>query len=127
MSQEAYISYQNMLTTVTTGIAELGNICNDLEMAEQEKSLEQVRDRLQNHIFSVGIMGEFKRGKSTVINALLEQPIVPADILPCSATLNYVRWSPEKRAEIHFIDGNVKTVPVEELSKYVTKITEESK
>jgi len=127
MSQEAYISYQNMLTTVTTGVAKLGNICNDLEMAEQEKSLEQVRDRLQNHIFSVGIMGEFKRGKSTVINALLEQPIVPADILPCSATLNYVRWSPEKRAEIHFVDGTVKTVPVEDLSKYVTKITEESK
>lgn len=127
MSHENYIGYQNMLTTVTTGIAALSSICNDLAMSEQAKDLEQVRNRLQNHVFSVGIMGEFKRGKSTVINALLEQNIVPADVLPCSATLNYVRWSPEKRAEIHFADGTVKTVPVEELSRYVTKITQESK
>lgn len=126
MSQENYIGYQNMLTTVTTGIAELGNICTDLGMAEQAGDMDQVRDRLQNHVFSVGIMGEFKRGKSTVINALLGQAVVPADILPCSATLNYIRWSPDKNAEIHFKDGSTQTVAVEELTNYVTKITAES-
>lgn len=126
MSQENYIGYQNMLTTVTTGIAELGNICTDLGMAEQAGDMDQVRDRLQNHVFSVGIMGEFKRGKSTVINALLGQEVVPADILPCSATLNYIRWSPDKNAEIHFKDGGTQTVAVEELTNYVTKITAES-
>lgn len=126
MSQDAYISYQNMLTSVTTGVAELGNICTDLGMAEQAGEMVLVRDRLQNHIFSVGIMGEFKRGKSTVINALLGQAVVPADILPCSATLNYIRWNPEKNAEIHFKDGSTQTVAVEELTNYVTKITAES-
>ena len=82
MSQENYIGYQNMLTTVTTGIAELSNICTDLGMPDQAGDMALVRDRLQNHVFSVGIMGEFKRGKSTVINALLGQSVVPADILP---------------------------------------------
>lgn len=126
MAQGDYIGYQNMLTTVTTGIAELSNICTDLGMAEQAGDMNQVRDRLQNHVFSVGIMGEFKRGKSTVINALLGQNVVPADILPCSATLNYIRWSPDKNAEIHFKDGSIQTVAVEELTNYVTKITAES-
>jgi len=126
MSQENYLSYQGMLTTVTTGVAELGSVCTDLAMTEQADALTQVRDRLQNHVFSVGIMGEFRRGKSTVINALLEQNIVPADIVPTSATLNYVRWSPNKNAEIHFKDGKVQTVGVDELSNYVTKITPES-
>jgi len=95
-------------------------------MSEQDDDLGKLRERLQNHVFSVGIMGEFKRGKSTVINALLGQEIVPADIVPCSATLNYVKWSPEKFAEVHFKDGNVKKVSVDELSGYVTKITQES-
>ena len=126
MSQENYIGYQNMLTTVTTGIAELSNICTDLGMPDQAGDMALVRDRLQNHVFSVGIMGEFKRGKSTVINALLGQSVVPADILPCSATLNYIRWSAEKSAQIHFKDGSVQTVSVEELTNYVTKITAES-
>lgn len=126
MAQGDYIGYQNMLTSVTTGIAELSNICTDLGMAEQVGDMNLVRDRLQNHVFSVGIMGEFKRGKSTVINALLGQNVVPADILPCSATLNYIRWSPDKNAEIHFKDGSIQTVAVEELTNYVTKITAES-
>ena len=126
MSQENYIGYQNMLTTVTTGIAELGTICTDLGMPEQAGDMELMRDRLQNHVFSVGIMGEFRRGKSTVINALLGQAVVPSDIVPTTATPNYVRWSPEKYAEIHFKDGRTQTVAVEELSGYVTKITEES-
>jgi len=51
---------------------------------------------------------------------------VPSDIVPCSATLNYVRWDAEKRAEINFKDGQKKEVSVEDLSKYVTKITKES-
>ena len=126
MSQESYIGYQNMLTTVTTGIAELGNICMDLCMPDQAGDMALVRDRLQKHVFSVGIMGEFKRGKSTVINALLGQEVVPADILPCSATLNYIRWSPDKNAQIHFKDGSAQTVAVEELTNYVTKVTAES-
>jgi len=126
MSQESYMNYQGMLTGVTTGIVELGGICQDLEMPEQAESLRQMKERLQNHVFSVGIMGEFRRGKSTVINALLGQKIVPSDIVPCSATLNYVRWGTDKDAQIYFKDGHVQTVDVEDLSDYVTKITEES-
>jgi len=115
-----------MLTDVTTGIAELGSICKDLSLHEQADALTHVKERLQNHIFSVGIMGEFRRGKSTVINALLGQEIVPADIVPCSATLNYVRWGAEKHAEIYYKNGRSESVGVEELSAYITKITEAS-
>ncbi|MBE6654130.1 MAG: hypothetical protein E7608_01580 [Ruminococcaceae bacterium] len=121
-----YLNYQNMLTSVSSSMTELDGICRKLALEKQADELEKINDRLKNHVFSVGIMGEFRRGKSTVINALLGQKIVPADIVPCSATLNYVRWDSEKNAEIHFKNGDVKTVPVDELSDYVTKITEES-
>lgn len=126
MSNNSYIGYQAMVTDVTTGLSALQNTCRNLNMAGQADELNKISDRLKNHIFSVGIMGEFKRGKSTVINALLGQDIVPADVVPCSATLNYVRWDTEKRAEIHYKDGSAENVSVEELANYVTKITSES-
>lgn len=121
-----YVNYQGMVTSVTTGISQLEGVCRHLSMDAQADDLIKINDHLKNHVFSVGIMGEFRRGKSTVINALLGQDIVPADIVPCSATLNYVRWDANKRAEIHFKDGTTKEVPVDELSRYVTKITKES-
>lgn len=126
MGNENYIGYQSMLTSVTTGMAQLDGICKRLSMEGQATELKNLEERLKNHIFSVGIMGEFRRGKSTVINALLGQEIVPADIVPCSATLNYVKWNVNKGAEIYFKNGTVQSVDVEDLAKYVTKITKES-
>ena len=77
-------------------------------------------------------MGEFKRGKSTVINSLLGQEVVPADIMPCSATLNRIVWDAVPHAQINFKPDESgrtprpKDVSVEELSGYVTKLTSES-
>ncbi len=126
MEENKYLNYQGMVSTVTTGIAQLDGVCRHISMDAQADELKDAGNRLKNHIFSVGIMGEFRRGKSTVINALLGQEIVPSDIVPTSATLNYVRWDTQKRAEIKFKDGSVKEISVDELSKYVTKITKES-
>lgn len=126
MSQSNYVNYQNMVASVTQGITRLDSVCRHMSMAAQADELDSISRRLNEHVFSVGIMGEFKRGKSTVINALLGQEIVPADIIPCSATLNYVRWDAEKHAQVNFKDGRSVTIPVEDLSNYVTKITTES-
>lgn len=126
MSENSYTNYQNMVTDVTSGIAKLDGVCRHLSMEAQADELCKIENRLKTHIFSVGVMGEFKRGKSTVINALLGQKIVPQNVVPCSATLNYVRWDTEKRAEVCFKDGTSTPVSVEELDKYVTKLTDES-
>ena len=121
-----YQNYQSMVTTVTTGITQMDEVCRHLSMDAQADELSGIGQRLKEHVFSVGIMGEFKRGKSTVINALLGSKIIPADIMPCSATLNYIRWDASKYAEVKFKDGSTKNVSVEELSDYITKLTEES-
>lgn len=127
-----YMSYQAMLTQVNTSTVTLRKVCDRLELKEHGQALNDMQKKLQNHTFRVGIMGEFKRGKSTVINALLGQEIVPADILPCSATLNRIVWDTQPHAQINFKkDENglrqpSKQVSVEELSEYVTKLTEES-
>lgn len=132
MSENGYINYQAMVSKVNTSVENLKRICTGLDLQEHASSLEEVSARWQNHVFRVGIMGEFKRGKSTVINALLGQEIVPADILPCSATLNRIVWDATPHAQINFKkdeQGHApasKNVSVEELSDYVTKLTTES-
>lgn len=125
MEENRYLNYQGMVSAVTAGIAQLDGVCRHVSMDTQADELNDAGNKLKNHIFSVGIMGEFRRGKSTVINALLGQEIVPSDIVPTSATLNYVRWDTQKRAEIKFKDGTVKAISVDELPKYVTKLTKE--
>ncbi len=122
---ENYMSYQNMVNCVTGSMANVGEVCEVLPLETHAKTLRENREKMQNRVFSVGIMGEFKRGKSTVINALLGKKIVPADVLPCTATPNYIRWDAVPHAQVKYMDGTLQDVPVDELSQYITKITEE--
>ena len=71
MNNDNYQGYQSMVTDVVTALTDLTKNCQSLEMEGKAQELQKMSDHLKNHIFSVGIMGEFKRGKSTVINALL--------------------------------------------------------
>ena len=125
-AQNQYLNYQTMVSQVNEGMAALSQVCDDLGLQEHADSLKTIRNRMKNQVFSVGIMGEFRRGKSTVINALLRKKIVPSEIVPTSATLNYIRWDTQPRSVIHFKDGTEKTVGIDELSSYVTKVTKAS-
>ncbi|MBR5566203.1 MAG: dynamin family protein [Roseburia sp.] len=125
-ANNGYVNYQAMLSQINYGAIELEKICVELEMEERAQAIREVKTKLQDHTFSVGIMGEFKRGKSTVINALLGKEVLPADILPCSATLNQIKWDVKPRAEVRFKGGSVKEVEIDELANYVTKLTTES-
>jgi predicted GTPase len=115
----------------------LGNLKKLREFAETltlQSTINRVEEmivRTESDSFSIAIVGEFKRGKSTLINALLGQEIMPADVLPCSATLNRVKYSHKRYVELVFKekDGEperTETIAVEELKDYVTKLTEES-
>ena len=67
----SYADYQAMVIQVSTALEALESLCGDLSLEENRRELEKCRKKLLDHTFTVGVMGEFKRGKSTVINALL--------------------------------------------------------
>lgn len=121
-----YATYQNMVSQVNNGLTELEKVCSCLNLEESRKSLEKSREKLANHKFAVGVMGEFKRGKSTVINSMLEKEVMPSDILPCSATMNRVTYDLQPHVEMQMIDGSVKNIPVDQLVNYVTKLNSEN-
>lgn len=88
--------------------------------------LPAVKSLIESHKFQVAVMGEFKRGKSTLINALLGQEVLPVDATPATATLNRVTYGNHPRAILEYKDGRKQEVAVDELAEYVTKITKHS-
>ena len=77
-------------------------------------TLETVRkltDRLSSDHFRVMVLGEFKRGKSTFINALLGEEVLPAFVTPCTAVINELKWGQDKKAWLHFRDPLPEKLP----------------
>ncbi len=122
----SYIGYQEMIADISTALEKTREVMEQLELPDQAKQAKDASERLKSHIFSVGIMGEFKRGKSTVINALLGEKVAPADVVPASATLNRITYGLTPKATVVYKDGRRENVPVTSIADYVTKITEES-
>ncbi len=62
-------------------------------------------DRLQHERLHLAVLGQFKRGKSTFINALLGAPILPTGVIPVTAVATFIAWGPEPLVSVNFRDG----------------------
>lgn len=77
------------------------------ELEQMNKSLET----LNRDTFKILVVGEFKRGKSTFINALLGEEVLPAFATPCTAVINEIKYSEEKKAVLHFSNPLPSSLP----------------
>lgn len=80
----------------------LTKIFGTLEVESWAGPLTKLIQRLESDRFKVMVLGEFKRGKSTFINALVGQEILPSYAVPTTAVINEIRWGETKSAELHF-------------------------
>lgn len=67
--------------------------------------LEKDRNNLDNENLIVLIMGEFSSGKSTFLNAMIGDDILPMDVRPCTAVIGEISYSDEWNATIYPKNG----------------------
>ena len=75
---------------------------NDMGLAVSGSALLDLKRKLENDNFKVLVIGEFKNGKSTFINSLMGDKVLPAYSTPCTAVINEVIYGKEKRAVLYF-------------------------
>lgn len=71
--------------------------------------LDEELERIKTKKYNVAVVGEFRRGKSSLINALLGLPVLPADATPTTATVNRITYGAEPSVTIHYKDGSQKS------------------
>ena len=121
-----YSSFKDTVSSLNEDLEELLDICEELKLSNTADSIRETIAKTADDHFEVAIVGEFKRGKSTLINALLGQDVLPADVLPATATLNRVTYSDEPYVQVEYKDGRSEQVDIDELENYVTKLTLEA-
>lgn len=92
-----------------------------LGCARDQDAIGSLRDRLAGRRLRVLVAGEAKRGKSTLVNALLGRPVLPAGVLPLTALATTVRYGQQDAATAEFADGRTETFPVGALDDLVTE------
>lgn len=67
--------------------------------------LEELSQRLRDERCHVAVLGQFKRGKSTLINALLGEAILPAAIVPVTSIPTFLSGGEKLGARVLFVNG----------------------
>jgi len=83
--------------------------------------LAEDRTRLKGGRVNVVVVGAFKRGKSTLLNALVGRPILPMGVVPVTALVTLIRSGASERAMVHYLDGHREEIPVDALRRYVSE------
>ncbi len=85
------------------------------------KSLEETQRKLEEEAFNLVVLGEFKRGKSTFINALLGRQILPTAIVPLTSVVTILRYGQELKVEVQYLSGRIEAVELAALPSFITE------
>lgn len=74
----------------------------DSSFSNYKDRISEIKEQIESGQINVAILGQFKRGKSSVINSLLEGFILPTSVLPLTNIPTYIKHCSEDKVEVYF-------------------------
>ncbi len=93
---------------------------NELLEDQASRAL-QLRERLNDGELIISVIGKFKTGKSSLINALLGEELLPVGIIPLTTVVTEIRRAKSFRAVVSFANGNQEEVKRSDLLDYISE------
>jgi small GTP-binding protein len=104
-----------------TGIRAVLDQLDELAADPDRDTLAALRDRLDSARMRVLVAGEAKRGKSTLVNALLGREVLPVGVTPLTAVATTVVQAVDEGIEVVFTDGHADRLPPSLLADFCTE------
>jgi hypothetical protein len=115
------LDYARVAARLGLDLHMLGEFSCELDMDQSFQLIDHVAGRLREHRFTIAVVGEFKTGKSTFVNALLGVDVLPTDVIPATATLNRITFGMTGAVEVVYKNGRRLAVEFDKLKEYVAK------
>jgi GTP-binding protein EngB required for normal cell division len=103
-------------------VRRVGAICERFRIDSLAPQLAAWEELLRNSgTLDVAVLGQFKAGKSSFLNGLIGDTVVPVDVLPSTAVVTRIGYGSRKRAIVHRLSGEVFEIPPTLLAEFVTE------
>jgi GTPase SAR1 family protein len=113
--------YKKLRETLLEKIDELQTTCAQRGDGRVEKSLKALEMKLLENRFHLVVLGQFKRGKSTFINCMLGDSVLPTSVIPLTSIVTVLKYGEKEAVEVLFENGSRRVTPRGELAGYVTE------
>lgn len=78
-------------------------------------------EKIKHTEFHVVVIGQFKRGKSTLINYFLGNDILPTGVIPITSIITRIRYAASPKAAIHYKDHRSTETDIRQIHEYISE------
>lgn len=97
----------------------------EYELCRQQASqVKELAEKLEKKDITIAVIGQFKRGKTTMVNSILGKKLLPTGIVPITAAVTRIEYAEGEcgeKAKVYFTNGLNEEIPVGELHKYISE------
>lgn len=112
---------RSVATEGATRLLRLADLAQELGADPVAEEASELAARVSEGRFYVACVGQFKRGKSTLLNALVGYEVLPTGFVPVTAVPTVIRFGGELHARVRMRDGSWREIAVSDLKEYVTE------
>lgn len=121
MMCEAEVKNKNLIHSKEI-LKEIESACEDFHLDNLTKTLKRVKNFTeQNQYLDIAVLGQFKAGKSSFLNGFMNKPLLPVGNVPVTSVITRMRFGPEEKATVTFLDGKQKDISIAEIQDYVSE------
>lgn len=121
MSQNNNSQFSKRFSKIEEGLF----LLNSLEVLNNNQNLlsksNLIKDKIKGKELQLVVLGQFKRGKTTLINALIGSNLLPTSVIPLTSVVTILKYGNKPKAYITFFDGNKKEISISKLEEYIAE------
>lgn len=99
----------------------LAQIIEQFDLSSLQPTLAACQTLSGGGPIDVAVLGQFKSGKSSLLNAVLGEAVFPVGVVPVTAVITRAAAGPEKAVHVTYLEGSVEKINPERLVDYVTE------
>lgn len=103
------------------GLRDLGGLASEAGAPRIALEAKAVSERIAEGRFYVACVGQFKRGKSSLLNALVGREILPVGVLPVTSVPTVLRYGERLGARVRFAGDSWRDIRPQLLTAYVSE------
>jgi small GTP-binding protein len=115
-SLDAFFSRRDDVASALRGLGDVATALGTKSLRDRVQR-ELVR-KLEEDRFHLVVMGEFNHGKTTFVNALLGESVLPVGVTPTTAAIHHIRWADRPEATVVTASGERRVVAFEEAKRF---------
>jgi small GTP-binding protein len=104
---------------VTLALSELSEIAARLGARSLKERIDRdLVKKLEEDRFHLVVVGEFNHGKTTFVNALLGQQVLPVGVTPTTATIHHIKYADVPEATVVYASGKREAIAFENAKSF---------